>query len=672
MKLRLLAAVSTCLCANALAQVPSDAPIIYEAEYFERFVPQTALDMVERVPGFNLDQGEDRRGLASAAGNVLIDGRVPAVKGQGIRGFLRRIPASTIERVELIRGAGTSASNAQTVRLNIVRSTQNGSGVWRATLDYSEDRRITPNFDASWSGRVGRLEYRVSGDYRKWHDPRSGTELTFDAAGALDERETEQRLRSDNSIGVSGELVTPLGVGELLLVGAFETRGGETNEVARVFTALDAEDGLKLVLSEQDSESGELSATYSRRISAWDSELSALMLFERNDDQQDGVDFEAGNVFDERTVELEKTEEIEAVLRAKAARGLGSGSIVLEGELAFNTLDQSLRLTEDDGNGPILVDLPGANTLVEEVRGEFGATRAWTAGTGWDIEAGMAVEISRLKNEGDFADERDLSYWKPSIQVTRQIGVDDQIRFRVYRDVDQLDFEDFAAGVELDNEDVIAGNSDLLPETSWRAELAGDWRFGDGALEVSVFGWDVEDAQDYALIEADGDRFDTRRNIGDGSVYGLNVQVDAPVKFVPGAVLAAGGLWQESRVRDPLTGKARKQSGTTESRLDLEFRQDVESRALAWGVEFSREILAPEFRFDRVTESHNQDRTRLWVETTAFGSFKVRLAADNFTGSLQTRDRIRFDPDRLGGIEKFEYRERDSGSSISLRLQGAF
>ncbi|WP_273242476.1 TonB-dependent receptor plug domain-containing protein [Hyphomonas atlantica corrig.] len=672
MKLRLLAALSTCLCTHALAQAPSDAPIIYESDYFERFVPQTALDMVERVPGFNLDQGEDRRGLAGAAGNVLIDGRVPVVKGQSIRGFLRRIPASTVERLELIRGSGTSASNAQTVRVNIVRATEGGSGVWRTTFDYAEDDRISPNVDASWTGRVGRVEYRVSGDYRKSHDPRTGTELIFDEAGVLDERETEQRVRDDDRIGVSGEITIPFETSELLLVGAFNTRDEKASETARIFSALGVSDDLELVLSEQENESRELSATYSQHIAGWDSELSALMLFEQTEDRQAGIDFDTGGGFDSRTVEVEKLEEAEAILRTQAARGLRNGTIAIEGELAFNTLKQSLRLTEDEGDGPLLVDLPGANTTVEESRGEFGATRAWEIATNWSIEAGIAFEVSRLSNEGDFSDERDLSFWKPSIQVTRKLGEQNQLRFRIYRDVDQLDFEDFAAGVELDNEDVVAGNSDLRPETSWRAEFVADWRFGEGALEISVFGWDVEYAQDFALIETENDRFDTQRNIGDGTIYGLNARAETPIKFVPGSTLAIGGHWQNSEVEDPLTGNTRKQSGTPDTNFEFEFRQDIESHAFAWGVDFERETQAPEFRFDRVTESQNQDRARLWVETTAFGNFKIRLAADNVTGSRQTRDRIRFDPDRLGALRQFEHRERDPGTGFSLRLQAAF
>ena len=59
---------------------PSAAAQSYSAEYFAPFNPVTAEDMIRRVPGFSLDGGDDRRGFAGAAGNVLINGERPSSK----------------------------------------------------------------------------------------------------------------------------------------------------------------------------------------------------------------------------------------------------------------------------------------------------------------------------------------------------------------------------------------------------------------------------------------------------------------------------------------------------------------------------------------------------------------------------------------------------------------
>ena len=81
--------------------------------------------------------------------------------------------------------------------------------------------------------------------------------------------------------------------------------------------------------------------------------------------------------------------------------------------------------------------------------------------------------------------DTELTYWKPSLQLSRALGERNQVRVRFYRDVGQLDFEDFVSAADITSSVVIAGNPDLRPETSWRFEAAGDWRFGeDGAFSV--------------------------------------------------------------------------------------------------------------------------------------------------------------------------------------------
>ena len=54
---------------------------VYEASFFAQYAPRTALDIVQRVPGFSLDLGAtqtqqgsvDVRGFAGTAGNVVAE-----------------------------------------------------------------------------------------------------------------------------------------------------------------------------------------------------------------------------------------------------------------------------------------------------------------------------------------------------------------------------------------------------------------------------------------------------------------------------------------------------------------------------------------------------------------------------------------------------------------------
>ncbi|HEX2759349.1 MAG TPA: TonB-dependent receptor plug domain-containing protein, partial [Rhizomicrobium sp.] len=105
--------------APAFAQ---DAGIsVYSLAFFQENQPATAYDMVQLLPGFRLQAGDSGiRGFSGTVGNVLIDGKLPTSKDENIEQILRRISASAITRIELIRGAADMHGYA--VLANVVRA----------------------------------------------------------------------------------------------------------------------------------------------------------------------------------------------------------------------------------------------------------------------------------------------------------------------------------------------------------------------------------------------------------------------------------------------------------------------------------------------------------------------------------------------------------------------
>jgi hypothetical protein len=47
-----------------------DAIVTYLPEFFQRYQPNTALEMVQQVPGFTINNGGSGRGFGGAAGNI--------------------------------------------------------------------------------------------------------------------------------------------------------------------------------------------------------------------------------------------------------------------------------------------------------------------------------------------------------------------------------------------------------------------------------------------------------------------------------------------------------------------------------------------------------------------------------------------------------------------------
>src|SRR3954471_18704845 len=132
MKGKRAAFVVAWLCINpALAQEEKGVSV-YPPSFFADARPATALDMVNRLPGFSLDTGTGTavRGFAGTAGNALVDGARPTAKNDDLFTILGRIPAASVERIELIRGSAPGIDmQGQSVVANIVRKKEDSNQI---------------------------------------------------------------------------------------------------------------------------------------------------------------------------------------------------------------------------------------------------------------------------------------------------------------------------------------------------------------------------------------------------------------------------------------------------------------------------------------------------------------------------------------------------------------
>ena len=80
MSQQMLLAVLAAATPEAAAEQPAQATGVtpYVAAFFAAAQPNSAMDMIARIPGFSFDGGSGVRGYGGAAGNVLIDGQRPA------------------------------------------------------------------------------------------------------------------------------------------------------------------------------------------------------------------------------------------------------------------------------------------------------------------------------------------------------------------------------------------------------------------------------------------------------------------------------------------------------------------------------------------------------------------------------------------------------------------
>ena len=99
----------------------------YKPDFFAQFRPNTAMDMIGRIPGFSFDGGAFARGFSGTAGNVLIDGERPPSRNDSLGSILSRIPASAVVRIDVIRGGAEGIDmQGKAIIANVIRKPDAG------------------------------------------------------------------------------------------------------------------------------------------------------------------------------------------------------------------------------------------------------------------------------------------------------------------------------------------------------------------------------------------------------------------------------------------------------------------------------------------------------------------------------------------------------------------
>lgn len=653
----------------------SNQAVDYPAGFFEQYRPITALDMVERVPGFQVRSGSGSRGFAGAAGNILIDGERPTTKGDTVSEILERIPAGRVARIELIRGQiGDYDLGGYSVVVNVIRLQDAPLAIkWELELEQDLDSGgPEPRGTISISDRWGETDYNASLEAQRFFSKSSATESLFRGGEIAEDRDEFDRNKGRS---VAGNLNTSTRLKETLInfnsEMSYRTDDGlePSHRVPRdpalpAQTVIETDGQEKLALEVGVDAGMSLSTTFSGKL---------IVLYSYGD--EDGFSAERILDADHHDTQFrnadEKRTESESIVRLEFDwSGLANHIIEFDVEGAFNTLDNALALTLDAGAGPLPVPVPGSNTRVEEKRADIALSDSWSLGSlTLDIELGG--ETSTISQSGDVTNKRSFTFVKPDLRVTYAPDQTKQARFVFRRNVSQLDFDDFVSTTNFGDDDLDLGNPDLAPQNTWEAKLSYERRFGQiGAVEVTGFYNWINNVVDLVPV---GGIFESPGNLGDGKRYGVELEATLPLDFLglPNARLDIESRWQKSRVTDAVTNDERDLTNERGFTADIEFREDFQAARVAWGW-----VL--EYRGDRtffgVDELDTFDRDvnlDVFVETNRWLGVKMQVTLQNILDRNFTRDRRVFEGRRDGSSIAFrEFRDRRHGLSLVLGITG--
>ncbi|MGP1283468.1 MAG: TonB-dependent receptor plug domain-containing protein [Parasphingopyxis sp.] len=649
----------------------------YTPADFARFSPNSALDMVQQIPGFTIQQGDERRGLGQGGDNVLINGERVSGKSNDAVTTLGRISAANVIRIEVRDAASLDIPGLSGQVVNVVAETTGVSGnfAWNPQFRARITNPRLTNGEISVSGTQGAFDYTLSlsNTDDSFRGGAEGPELVVDPAGQVVGFHDEVATFSGDEPVLSGTFRYDgpgSSIGNLnLSYGRRYFRGSEDS--ARTGQGLP--DRTRFFRDREDEWNFEISGDFEFALGPGRLKLIGLRGFERSPFETSLItDFvddtpSIGDLF------VRTLDEGEWIARAEYGWQMGGDwQVAVEG--ALNTLDVRSQLSALDANGdfqPII--LPNSNSRVEEERAEVNITYGRPLGPSLTLQASIGGEYSTIMQSG--ANGLTRSFYRPKgfVSLAWQASENLDVRARVEREVGQLDFSDFVASTNIGSDSQDAGNPNLVPPQSWNYEIEATQQLGAfGSVTARLYYEQISDIVDQiplgATAEAPG-------NIDSAKRYGL--EWNSTFNFDPlgwrGGRLDVELTLQRSRVRDPLTGENRPISNDTQRDIEIELRHDIPATDWAWGLEYEDYREATGFRLTQTNFFRTQAPfVGAYIEHKDVFGLRVRGGVYNILDRDEDFTRTFFVNRRDGPVAFIEDRTREFGPIFSFQVSGSF
>lgn len=568
---------------------------VYTPADFARFAPRNALDMLNQVPGFRLQQQDQGRGLGQASENVLINGERLASKSDSVFDQLSRISADRVVRIEIVDGASFGIPGLSGQVANVVTSGGAISGrfEYRAVWRPKYARPSYGGGEVSVSGTSGNVEWTGAYRHGAGRGGAGGGRGTFIYDGDGNLIETRERLLwfKGEFPQLSGRMKWNVPGGTMVNLSATGSLSDTkfNNDEYRI--PVSGVPVFRDFLNVDKGYSYDFSGDVDFALGPGRLKLIGIERFE----QSDGPAISLFIYDDGRPTTGSRfwtdSKSGERIARAEYRWDMLGGNWQVDGEAAFNRLDRvaTFGLLQPDGefdNQPF----PGGTGGVTEDRYETIVTHNRTLAKGLTMQLGAGGEYSKLAQTGAGGLTRE--FWRPkgslNLAWTAEPGLD--LSLKLARTVGQLSFGAFLATVNLQNDNSNAGNVRLVPQQAWEADLElkknlGKW----GSATVRAYGRLIDDYIDIIPVpggESPGNIEGTARLLG----VGMNGTFNLDPLGWKGAKITTSTRYEATNLADPLTGEDRPFSGQTWFNQDTSLRWDVPNSNWATGVGFQSQL----------------------------------------------------------------------------------
>lgn len=676
---RLLFAATVPLTLNFLttSAFAQSAGNIYEPDFFAQYAPRTARDMIEQIPGFQLQGADNRRGLGQGGANVLINGERLTGKTD-VGSQLSRIVSENVVRIEIKDGASLDIPGLSGQVANIITKSTGRTGTWTWAPEFRKHQ------EASWthahvtlSGETGNLTYSAELRNEINRNGDWGPETLTSADGTIFETRDERGRYNFDGPGGTLDLSwkpTENHAGNLNLEYNKLNFARRVRSTRRALTERGENLETKFIGGE-DEWNAKVGGDYEFPVGPGKLKLIGYYRFERSPIQNAFSVFDvtgeqiSGSIFERLADEAETIGRTEYSWSPEQGQDWTVG---VEGAFNFLDIESELQEFNQAGNTYIPVELDGATSRVEERRAEVTVTHGRALSPKWNLQLSAGVEYSKLQQTGGL--NRDFVRPKGFVLATYKPEEDTSIRFKLEREVGQLSFFDFIAAVDIVDNIDRTSNFNLVPEQSWNLSLEYDKDFGQGfTINVNPYFNIISDLVDRIPVGDDGDAVG---NLDSAIQYGVDF-----VLSVKGDRWGWNGTqfdldleWRDSRVEDPVTFVNRQLSRDKKTFWHARIRHDIKDTPWAYGGGAREYADYKGFR-SFTTDDPTLERpiTYAFIEHKNVFGMKVKAEVINLLNSKEEFTREVFTARRdQGNLDFTEFQSRAFGPIFKIEFSGKF
>lgn len=716
----ILAGVASCVSFIALSAsaqegtvpdttTPESTSEVYQPEFFDRFSPNTARDMLNEIPGFSVRRGDGGRGLGQGGTNVIINGARVSGKQTDPLDILQRTPASNVVRIEIVDAAslGIPGLNGQVANFILDNSTVSGSWEWNIRFRTGVKPDLY-NGSISVSGERDIMSYTLSLENDSFKGGATGREIVLDNDSNLLEIREEDGQNYGENPSISANLTWNRENGDVGNFNAqaslFQFDGAERSD--RFPQDSTEQPFVRDFLNSEDEWNTEISGDYKFDFLDGELKLIGLQYYESSPflslvtTRRPGED-PTGSTFERQA------DEGESIFRAEyswSPKEDHSWELGVEGVFNFLEIDDVVSQLNDQGEFEV-IDETISFSRVEEKRAETTIAYNRPLGDKIDLQASVGLEYSEITQESTFrrtvtdpdtgldtvepfdaSQERSFTRPKGFISASYKKSDSMDIRLKLERGVGQLNFFSFIGSVDLQDGIDRAGNPDLVPPQFWNYEIEFEKRFENNSqFTVQFFARQFEDIVDTIPLELPGaDLSDPNRergqgpgNIEEAERYG--VDIDSTIRLddfgIKGGELDFSFFYQETKVDDPLTGVERPFSGNSEWFSFVGYRHDIPETDYAYGFFAEYFEDSPQFGLLQISQFQWSDPfIGVFVEDKDFFGMNLEVRVNNLANIGEKFDRTFFDDfrDVPGVTQTSELRERRFDQILRISLSDTF